>query len=165
LPKICSPITTLPTEIVSLIKSKNLFNSGIRSPNYNQRSPSSFCYAKTTATYHTSALAPKQLMRNSTSFDSNIITASPTQEFPKFLVEAIQKANEKRASLNFGKDHVFNDTDSACSEKGCDDDKVPPGVEKPVCSKKFVKRFVEEDDANSVVTNEEGCLKDDFAMH
>ena len=84
--------------------------------------------------------------------DFNIQILSPShginEEIPKFFIDALQKLSEKK---------INNENNINCDNQPTFGG-LADGVKeaKPTCSKMFVKIYVEEDDANSVVTTEEG---------
>lgn len=104
-------------------------SSGVLS-NFQSMSPSSGMFS------------PKQHLKKSTAFQSftNIFLSSPKPncELQEILPPNIQSSG-------------------SCSEVKSVET-CPTVEEKPVCSKKVVRRFVEETDAASVITNEDDCI-------
>lgn len=83
------------------------------------------------------------------------------EDIPKFFIDAIQKFNEKKLQADEGNNENFNsdnllplkaDLNGLASNNTVHEAKPE---KKPACTKKIVKIFVEEDDANSVLTTEE----------
>ncbi|XP_050087614.1 uncharacterized protein LOC126572392 [Anopheles aquasalis] len=89
-----------------------------------------------------------------------------TPDIPKFFLDAIQKMSERKLAGGEQEEAIMNNENNI----NCDN-QLPPSKrtiageatiavtpklpERPTCSKKIVKIYVEEDDANSVVTTEE----------
>lgn len=89
-------------------------------------------------------------------------TVTSGEEIPKFFIDAIQKFNEKKLQADEGNNENINsdnllplkaDLNGFGSNNMLHEAKPE---KKPTCTKKIVKIFVEEDDANSVLTTEEG---------
>uniref|UniRef100_A0A182IQT7 DDB1- and CUL4-associated factor 15 WD40 repeat-containing domain-containing protein n=1 Tax=Anopheles atroparvus TaxID=41427 RepID=A0A182IQT7_ANOAO len=82
-------------------------------------------------------------------------------DIPKFFLDAIQKINEKKQQQL--DETVNNENNINCDNQlparrgngNTNDTSTKPVSELPTCTKKIVKIYVEEDDANSVVTTEE----------
>lgn len=146
---------------------------GIRSPNYHQRSPSSnniyhtksfsnYCFMSSPKSLIKqnniqvfSSFAQHQLTPSSSSSTAFILPNSPlnSDDIPSFLMDSFQKAE----GIKMNGHHYIMERNTASSISN--DAAVvveEQSTERPACSKKIIKRFVEEDDANSVVTNEEG---------
>lgn len=136
---------------------------GIRSPNYyRHHSP-----VGTPRPQQTPQQSAAQLIKMANFDPKDYIypgggAAGATEDIPKFFIDAIQKFNEKKLQADEGNNENFN-TDNLLPLKadltgfGCNGTTVQetkPG-KKPTCTKKIVKIFVEEDDANSVLTTEE----------
>ncbi|KFB36471.1 AGAP004062-PA-like protein [Anopheles sinensis] len=88
------------------------------------------------------------------------ISSEGSSDIPKFFLDAIQKINEKKQQLH--NDAVNNENNINCDNQlptkrstGGTEPSTKPASELPTCTKKIVKIYVEEDDANSVVTTEE----------
>ncbi|XP_062534995.1 uncharacterized protein LOC134204184 [Armigeres subalbatus] len=88
--------------------------------------------------------------------------ATASEDIPKFFIDAIQKFNEKKLQADEGNNENFNSdnllplkTDlNGLGSTGATVQEAK-AEKKPTCTKKIVKIFVEEDDANSVLTTEE----------
>ncbi|XP_053680898.1 uncharacterized protein LOC128731779 [Anopheles nili] len=87
-------------------------------------------------------------------------------DIPKFFLDAIQKINEKKMAneLLLHEGNTNNENNINCDnqlpiKRSANDVTLPTDstkpAEQPTCTKKIVKIYVEEDDANSVVTTEE----------
>ncbi|XP_039445838.1 uncharacterized protein LOC120425387 [Culex pipiens pallens] len=133
---------------------------GIRSPNYYRHhspvaTPSSNPRPQTAAQLiKMSNFDPKDYIYSG-SLTTTTTSTNSDQDIPKFFIDAIHKFNEKKlqAAAAEGNNENFNSDNLLPSSLKPDPVQVKP--EKPICSKKIVKIFVEEDDANSVVTTEE----------
>lgn len=84
------------------------------------------------------------------------------EDIPKFFIEAIQKFNEKKLQADEGNNENINSDNllplKAPELNGFGSSNTVHEAKpekKPACTKKIVKIFVEEDDANSVLTTEE----------
>lgn len=92
--------------------------------------------------------------------------ATAAEDIPKFFIDAIQKFNEKKLQAddegnneNFNSDNLLPLKTTDLTGFGCSNGTTVQEAKpekKPTCTKKIVKIFVEEDDANSVLTTEEG---------
>uniref|UniRef100_A0A182QML9 DDB1- and CUL4-associated factor 15 WD40 repeat-containing domain-containing protein n=1 Tax=Anopheles farauti TaxID=69004 RepID=A0A182QML9_9DIPT len=88
-----------------------------------------------------------------------------TPDIPKFFLDAVQKINEKKLAneqLQMMLDELNNENNINCDNQlpvkragSVDQASKPAAAELPTCTKKIVKIYVEEDDANSVVTTED----------
>lgn len=115
----------------------NYFNS--RSPTYSMRSPT---------TAHGLTLSPRQHSKKlNTETIESIINGfqSPKREDIENLIRLGISSPTSSSS-------IINGCDSGGKGTSCDSVK---DSDKPICSKKFVRHFVEEDDATSVITSEE----------
>uniref|UniRef100_A0A182NG50 DDB1- and CUL4-associated factor 15 WD40 repeat-containing domain-containing protein n=1 Tax=Anopheles dirus TaxID=7168 RepID=A0A182NG50_9DIPT len=91
--------------------------------------------------------------------------AGSTPDIPKFFLDAIQKINEKKLAneqLQMLLDESNNENNINCDNQlpvkragSVEQASKPTAAELPTCTKKIVKIYVEEDDANSVVTTED----------
>ncbi|XP_065079248.1 uncharacterized protein LOC135702160 [Ochlerotatus camptorhynchus] len=87
------------------------------------------------------------------------MTAS--EEIPKFFIDAIQKFNEKKLQADEGNNENINSDNLLPLKADLNGFGTNNTVheaksgKKPACTKKIIKIFVEEDDANSVLTTEE----------
>ncbi|XP_053689538.1 uncharacterized protein LOC128738436 [Sabethes cyaneus] len=128
---------------------------GIRSPNY-YRHHSPVATPTTAGTPNRQPTAvqlikmpnfdPKDYIYTSSGIGTNL-----GDEIPKFFIDAIHKFNEKKLQSD-GNDENVN-SNNLLPPKLCPQQELKP--EKPACSKKIVKIYVEEDDANSVLTTED----------
>ncbi|XP_019541474.3 uncharacterized protein LOC109412287 [Aedes albopictus] len=139
---------------------------GIRSPNY-YRHHSPVGTPRTTQTPQTAA----QLIKMANFDPKDYIypggggAATVAEDIPKFFIDAIQKFNEKKLQAddegnneNFNSDNLLPLKAADLTGFGCSNGTTVQEAKpekKPTCTKKIVKIFVEEDDANSVLTTEE----------
>ncbi|XP_058811749.1 uncharacterized protein LOC131676608 [Topomyia yanbarensis] len=130
---------------------------GIRSPNYyRHHSP-----VATLPTGPTRPPSAAQLIKMSNFDPKDYIYASSggSDEIPKFFIDAIHKFNEKKlleeTGTGVGNDENVNSDNLPLQPKVDPFATQEVKPERPACSKKIVKIFVEEDDANSVLTTED----------
>ncbi|XP_055617132.1 uncharacterized protein LOC129762672 [Toxorhynchites rutilus septentrionalis] len=140
---------------------------GIRSPNYYRHNSPVAGNPSMGAARPSQPIQPQsaaQLIKMSNFDPKDYIYASgyggANDEIPRFFIDAIQKFNEKKLQVEAagGGNNENINSDNLPPPKAADTangGSQPMKLELPVCSKKIVKIFVEEDDANSVVTTEE----------
>ncbi|XP_058463130.1 uncharacterized protein LOC131437654 [Malaya genurostris] len=130
---------------------------GIRSPNY-------YRHHSPVATPPTGPNRPPcaaQLLKMSNFDPKDYIHTSGgsgSDEIPKFFIDAIQKFNEKKLQADGGggnDENVNSDNLPMPAKTDPNGTALELKPERPVCSKKIVKIYVEEDDANSVLTTED----------
>ncbi|XP_055607537.1 uncharacterized protein LOC129755166 [Uranotaenia lowii] len=135
---------------------------GIRSPNYyRHHSPGANPLPTTSSRPGQSAAAHIIRMTNFDPKDFIHHSGNGSEEIPRFFIDAIQRFNEKKLQVDGGQNENIN-SDNLLPMKHNACEGFPSiilhevkGEKKPICSKKIVKIFVEEDDANSVLTTEE----------
>lgn len=123
---------------------------GIRSPNYyRHHSPVPNRPQTAAQLIKMSNFDPKDYIYSGSS--------STAEDIPKFFIDAIAKFNEKKLAAASEDNNENLNTDNLLPSPAnhAPQPAGPVKPEKPICSKKIVKIFVEEDDANSVVTTEE----------
>ncbi|XP_055525747.1 uncharacterized protein LOC129718735 [Wyeomyia smithii] len=131
---------------------------GIRSPNY-YRHHSPVAISTTTGTPSNRQPSAAQLIKMPNFDPKDYIYANGGigtalgDDIPKFFIDAIQKFNEKKLQSDVGGNDENVNSDNLLPPKFCPQQELKP--EKPACSKKIVKIYVEEDDANSVLTTED----------
>lgn len=150
------------TELHKVIIDISLFLIGLRSPNYyQQRSPSHSMYTNHNSVKHFSSagmISPRQHNKRSENSLQLYPLLSPNnrEDLRKSISSPIHKPydmenNENHSSLS-------NLVESKTDKDIRTEDTQEPW--KILCSKKFTRRFVEEDDANSVITTteEDDCI-------